>query len=52
MPPSAFSLWGHLMDFQDIVERKVDLVTPNGFRKYIRDEVLASARLIYANPQW
>jgi len=25
----------------------VDLCTPNGLSKYIRDEVLASARLIY-----
>ena len=36
------------MDFQEIVGRKVDLVTPNGLCKYIRDEVLESARLVYA----
>ena len=36
------------MDFQDILGRKVDLVTPKGLCKYIRDEVLESARLIYA----
>ena len=43
-----FAMGGNLMDFQDIVGRKVDLVTPNGLCKYIRDEVLESARLIYA----
>ena len=36
------------MDFQDIVGRKVDLVTPKGLCPYIRDEVLDDARLIYA----
>ena len=41
-----FEMGGRLMDFQDIVGRKVDLVTPNGLCKYIRDEVLESARLI------
>ena len=39
---------GHLMDFQDIVGRKVDMVTPNGLCKYIRDDVLNEAGLIYA----
>ena len=43
-----FDMGGHLMDFQDIVGRKVDLVTPNGLCKYIRDDVLNDARLIYA----
>ena len=43
-----FAMGGHLMDFQDIVGRKVDLVTPNGLCKYIRDEVLESAQVIYA----
>ena len=43
-----FAMGGHLMDFQDIVGRKVDLVTPNGLCKYIRDDVLDEARLIYA----
>ena len=47
-PVGLFAMGGHLMDFQDIVGRKVDLVTPNGLCKYIRDEFLQSARLIYA----
>ncbi|MCY4465600.1 MAG: nucleotidyltransferase family protein [Chloroflexi bacterium] len=45
---SLFDMGGHLMDFQDIVGRKVDLVTPKGLCPYIRDEVLDDARLIYA----
>lgn len=45
---SLFDIGGHLMDLQDIVGRKVDLVTPKGLCPYIRDEVLDDARLIYA----
>lgn len=45
---SLFDIGGHLMDFQDIVGRKVDLVTPKGLCPYIRDEVLDDARLVYA----
>ena len=47
-PVGLFAMGGHLMDFQDIVGRKVDLVTPNGLCKYIREDVLDEARLIYA----
>ncbi len=43
-----FLMGGHLMDFQEIVGRKVDLVTPKGLCPYIRDEVLDDARQIYA----
>ncbi len=43
-----FDMGGHLMDFQDIVGRKVDLVTPKGLCPYIREEVLGDARQIYA----
>ncbi len=46
-PVGLFDLGGHLMDLSDIVDRRVDLCTPNGLSEYIRDEVLASARLIY-----
>ena len=45
---SLFDMGGHLMDLQDIVGRKVDLVTPRGLCPYIRDEVLDDARQIYA----
>ena len=43
-----FDMGGHLMDLQNIVGRKVDLVTPKGLCPYIRDEVLYDARQIYA----
>lgn len=43
-----FAMSGHRLDLIDIVGREVDLCTPNGISKYIRDEVLASARIIYA----
>ena len=43
-----FDMGGHLRDFQDILGRKVDLVTKKGLCPYIRDEVLNDARLIYA----
>lgn len=45
---SLFDMGGHLMDFQDIVGRKVDLCTPGGLSPYIKDEIIESARLIYA----
>ena len=38
----------HMLDFSEIIGRRVDLCTPNGFSPYIRDEIVASARLIYA----
>ncbi len=46
-PVGLFDMGGHLMDFQDIVGRKVDLVTLKGLCPYIRDEVLDDARRIY-----
>lgn len=47
-PVGLFAMGGHLMDLQDIVGRKVDLVTLNGLCPYIRDDVLGDARQIYA----
>ncbi len=47
-PVGLFDMGGHWMDFQDILGRKVDLVTPKGLCKCIRDEVLESARVIYS----
>ncbi len=43
-----FDMGGHLMDLQDILGRKVDLVTKKGLCPYIREEVLYDARQIYA----
>ncbi|MCY3947273.1 MAG: nucleotidyltransferase family protein [Anaerolineaceae bacterium] len=43
-----FAMSGHRRDLSEIVGRKVDLCTPRGISKYIREEVIAGARLIYA----
>ena len=43
-----FDMSGHLTDLSEIVGRQVDLCTPNGLSPYIRDEILESARIIYA----
>ncbi len=43
-----FDMGGHLMDLSEIIDRRLDLCTPNGLSPYIRDDVLESARLIYA----
>ena len=42
-----FDMGGHLRDLSEIVGRRVDLCTPNGLSKYIRDEIVECARLIY-----
>ena len=47
-PVGLFAMGGHLRDLSEIVGRRVDLCTPNGLSKYIRDEIVESARLIYA----
>ena len=41
---SLFDLGGLLMDLQDLLGRKVDVVTPKGLHWYIRDRVCAEAR--------
>ncbi len=45
---SLFDMGGHLTDLSEIIGRQVDLCTPKGLSKYIRDEIIASARQIYA----
>ncbi len=40
---SLFDLGGLLMDLQDLLGRKVDVVTENGLHWYIRDRVLKEA---------
>ena len=34
----------------ELFDRKVDLLTPGGLSKYMRDEVLASAEPLYVSP--
>ena len=46
-PVGYFSMARHMRELSEICGRDVDLCTPNGLSKYIRDEVLESARLIY-----
>ena len=40
---SLFDLGGLLMDLQDLLGRRVDVVTANGLRERIRDRVLREA---------
>lgn len=40
---SLFDLGGLLMDLQELLERKVDIVTEQGLHWYIRDKVLKEA---------
>jgi len=41
---SLFDLGGLLMDLQELLDRKVDVVTEKGLHWYIRDRVLAEAQ--------
>ena len=43
---SLFDLGGLLMDLQDLLGRKVDVVTEPGLHWYIRDRVIGQARTI------
>lgn len=47
-PVGYFSMARHMRELSEIVGRPVDLCTRNGLKDYIRREVDASARLIYA----
>lgn len=46
-PVGYFSMARHMRELSEIVGRPVDLCTRNGLKDYIRQEVDASARLIY-----
>jgi hypothetical protein len=46
--PSLFTFPGIALDFSDLLGgTKVDTLTPKGLNKYIRDEVLFEAQVIY-----
>lgn len=47
-PVGYFSMARHMRELSEIVGRPVDLCTRNGLKDYIRQDVDASARLIYA----
>lgn len=46
-PVGYFSMARHMRDLSEIMGRTVDLATPNSLSRYIRQEILESARLIY-----
>ncbi len=50
-PVGYFAMSQHKMDFSEIVGRRVDLATPNSLSPYIRQAVLDSAELLYAQDQ-
>ena len=50
-PVGLFAMSGHRLDLIEIVGREVDLATPNSLSPYIRQEVLDSAELLYAQDQ-
>lgn len=50
-PVGYFSMAQHMLDFSEIVGRRVDLATPNSLSPYIKQDVLSSARLLYAQDQ-
>ena len=43
---SLFDLGGLLMDLQELLKHKVDVVTENGLHWYIKDRVLSEAKPI------
>ena len=47
-PVGYFTMAQHMMEFSEIFGRRVDLATPNSLSPYIRQEVLDSAELLYA----
>ncbi len=46
-----FAMSGHRLDFIEIFGRDVDLATPNSLSPYIRQAVIDSAELLYAQDQ-
>ena len=50
-PVGYFTMAQHMLDFAEILNRRVDLATPDSLSPYIRQAVLDSAELIYAKDQ-
>ena len=46
-PVGLFAMARQMREFSEICGRDVDLCTPMGLSKYIRDEVIARATVIY-----
>ncbi|MEP6780513.1 MAG: nucleotidyltransferase family protein, partial [Gemmatimonadaceae bacterium] len=47
---SVFDIGGLLMDLQELLGRRVDVVTERGLRPRIRERVLREAKPIYTHP--
>ena len=47
-PVGFFNMALHMMDLSEIFGRRVDLATPNSLSPFIRQAVLESAELLYA----
>ena len=47
-PVGYFAMAQHVMDLEEIIGRPVDLATPNCLSPYIRQNVLDSAEVLYA----
>ncbi len=45
---SYFDMGRHFVDLMEIIDRRIDLCTPQSISKYFRQEVLESAMPIYA----
>ena len=45
---SYFDMGRHFVDLMEIIDRQIDLCTPQSISKYFRKEVLESAKPIYA----
>ena len=50
-PVGYFTMAQHMLDFSEIFGRRVDLATPDSLSPYIRQTVLDSAELLYAQDQ-
>jgi hypothetical protein len=48
IPGWEFYIWDE--ELADMLGYPVDLGTPNGLRFWLRDEIMASARLVYERP--
>ena len=46
-----FTMAQHMLDFSDIIGRRIDLATPDSLSPYIRPSAMSSARVIYAQAQ-
>jgi len=46
-PTGLFAFTGLSQELEEVLDREVDLVTRDGLCKYIKDRILAEAKIIY-----